>query len=119
MDKLREVLQLCFPLLTPTDMFKLQRTCRELRDMRVSWQGHSIDFHVNESVSALSWLHKNIGSMWWLNLTISVVLPRSMLQQVMEAGRWAAASSCSSSSSKQQAPQPEQATAMASVPHRP
>lgn len=53
MDKLRDILQLCFPRLTPEDMCRLQRTCRELRDMRVSWRGHIINFHLNESVSAV------------------------------------------------------------------
>lgn len=83
MDKLMQILQLSLPLLTPKDICKLKCTCSELQDVSVSWQDHSIDFKLDGSASAVSWLHKNIVSVTTLELEITVGLPLKMLQDVM------------------------------------
>jgi hypothetical protein len=90
MDELLQMLRLLPALrkaLTPRGICMLRCTCSELRDMRVSWSDHSIDFHLKTSVSALSWLHKNIASMRQIRLTIGINLPRGMLQDVMKGSR--------------------------------
>jgi hypothetical protein len=65
----------------------LRCTCSELRDMRVSWQDHSIEFQLDGSCSAVSWLHKNIVSMRNLRLALSCPMPKKMLQDLMAVGR--------------------------------
>lgn len=87
MDKLLQILRLCLPRLEPRDICILKCTCSELRDMRVSWHDHSINFQLDGSASATSWLHRNIVSMQTLNLKISLDLPQRTLQDVMEGGR--------------------------------
>lgn len=81
------VLRLCLPRLTPKDMCMLRCTCSVLRDMRVSWQGHSIDFQLDGSISATSWLHKNIVSMRCLSLGVSLNTPERMVQDII-GGVW-------------------------------
>uniref|UniRef100_A0A383VEL6 SGNH hydrolase-type esterase domain-containing protein n=1 Tax=Tetradesmus obliquus TaxID=3088 RepID=A0A383VEL6_TETOB len=54
--------------------------------MRVSWRDHSIDFHLDDSACALVWLHKNIGSMRKLSVTISIAFTQGVLQDVMRGG---------------------------------
>jgi hypothetical protein len=55
--------------------------------MHVSWQDHRIQFWLDGSFSAISWLHRNIVSMQELVLGISLALPLRLLQDVMEGGR--------------------------------
>lgn len=52
----------------------------------VSWKDHSIDFTLDGSFSAASWLHKSIASMQQLSLVIGD-LPSKMLLDVMAGGR--------------------------------
>jgi hypothetical protein len=87
MEKYAEVVQLGLPYLTPKDMCKLRCTCSGFRDMRVSWHEHDIEFLMDGSCSAISWLHKNIVAMRKLDLVISTNLPEKCLQDLMEAGR--------------------------------
>uniref|UniRef100_A0A383VST5 F-box domain-containing protein n=1 Tax=Tetradesmus obliquus TaxID=3088 RepID=A0A383VST5_TETOB len=90
MDKLIDILQLCLARLSPHDVCMLRCTCSELHDeeqLEVSWQGHSIDFKLDGSASATSWLQMNIHSMNKLSVSISFSVPRQVLQDVMEGGR--------------------------------
>jgi hypothetical protein len=52
---------LCIPYLDPKDVCMLRCTCRELRDMPVSWRHHSINFFLNETGSAKSWLLRTLA----------------------------------------------------------
>jgi hypothetical protein len=65
----------------------LRCTCSELRGMRVSWQDHSIDNEMRGSLSAISWLDKNIVSMRQLSLRVFFSLPQRFLQDLMGGGR--------------------------------
>jgi hypothetical protein len=89
MDKVLQCIQLCLPCLVPEDVCILRCTCKELRDMRVSWKDHSIDFCLEgpQSCSALSWLHKNIGSMQCLSLKSHISLATELLQGLIASGR--------------------------------
>jgi len=87
MDELVKGVGLCLPRLTPKYVCMLRCTCSVLRDMSVSWQDHSIDFQLDGSASATSWLQKNIGTMKKLNLVITAAQPQRTLQDVMEGGR--------------------------------
>jgi hypothetical protein len=58
-----------------------------MRDMRVSWHDHSIMFDLDGSFSSIFWLHKNIGTMKELGLTIGRALPENLLQDLLKAGR--------------------------------
>jgi hypothetical protein len=91
MVKELQVVQLCLPFLTPKDVCLLRCTCRELRDMRVSWHDHSINFKLGESLSAITWLQKNIIFMRQLKLKLGSNFPQASLQHLMEVGRSAAA----------------------------
>lgn len=90
MAKLNQILQLCLPHLGPTHICVLRCTCSTLRDMSVSWQGHSIEFGLGGSVTAAYWLHKNIVTMQHLSLFISFDMPRRMLQDIIDGARLAA-----------------------------
>jgi hypothetical protein len=82
-----EHLGLCLPYLTPKYLCMLRCTCSELRDMRVSWQAHSIGHELDGSCSATSWLHRNIVSMRDLRLSLSCCLPKRTLQDLLSVGR--------------------------------
>jgi hypothetical protein len=86
MDKHLQILQLCLPRLTPSDVCMLRCTCSELRDMPVSWHEHSIDFHLGDSPSAIAWLHDNIVSMHKLSLTMSSSLLKLPRQDLLARG---------------------------------
>jgi hypothetical protein len=63
---------LCFRYLNVKEMCMLRCSCSELRDMRVSWQDHSIDFKLGRSWSSMAWLHKDIVSMRRLSLEANI-----------------------------------------------
>lgn len=87
MDEIAKSVRLCLPHLAPKDMCMLRCTCSALRDMRVSWHGHSIDFQLDGSVSATFWLYKNIASMRKASLKVSTRTSLQMLKGVLEGGR--------------------------------
>jgi hypothetical protein len=87
MDKQLQIVQLCLPLLTPKEVCMQRCTCSEFRDMRVSWKDHSIRFELDDSISAASWLHKNIVSMVDLTLNIITDMPARYLQDVLKGGK--------------------------------
>jgi hypothetical protein len=87
MDKQLQVFQLCLPLLAPEDVCMMRCSCIELRDMRVSWQDHSIRFKLDGSPSAILWLYRNIVSIQDLYLQISVDLPTNLLLGLLGAGK--------------------------------
>jgi hypothetical protein len=56
--------------------------------MPVSWQEHSIDFHLTSaSSSAIAWLQNNIVSMRRLRLVIDFPQPKELLLDLMKVGR--------------------------------
>jgi hypothetical protein len=88
MDKHQQVVQLCLPRLRPKDICVLKCTCRELKGMRVSWDGHQqLGFTLNGSPSAISWLHKNIVTIKELSLTLEFNPPKQLLQDLFKDGR--------------------------------
>lgn len=87
MDELQQIMKLCLRYLEPKDMCMLQCICSDLRDMPLSLQDHSIDFQLDGSASATTWLQKNIVSMQKLALETDHDLPPELLQDVMEGGR--------------------------------
>jgi hypothetical protein len=87
MDTQLQIVQLCLPLLTAVDVGMLRCTCSKLRDMRVSWQEHSIKHELNGSPSAITWLHKNIVSIQDLNLELRFDAPDKLLLGLLEAGK--------------------------------
>jgi hypothetical protein len=83
----QQVVQLCLPHLRPEDVCLQRCTCRELNAMRVSWDGRGISFELNGSLSAMSWLHKNIVTIKQLALSLTFKPPKQLLQDLFADGR--------------------------------
>jgi hypothetical protein len=55
--------------------------------MRVSWHDHKIEFTLDGSLSAISWLHKNISTITNLKVFIEIPLAKKSLQELFAGGR--------------------------------
>jgi hypothetical protein len=72
---LQTALRLCVRYLDPADVCMLKCSCFGLRDLRVSWQDHSINFKLGKSCSTIVWLLENIVTMRRLSLEVNLNVP--------------------------------------------
>jgi hypothetical protein len=87
MAKHLQVVQLCLPRLSPKDVCMLACTGKEFYTTRLTWEAHEcIRFDLDGSLSAISWLHKNIVSIRHLSLALTFNPPKQLLQGLFADG---------------------------------